>query len=58
MAVAPMVSASSSTGVDAAGNPNISLSESAPATILYGTPAVVSLTASNPSGGEWGYNLS
>ncbi len=54
-----MVSASSSSpGVDAAGNPSIALSESAPATVLYGTNASVSLTASNPSGGSWGYNLS
>ena len=54
-----MVSASSSSpGVDAAGTPSIALSESAPATVLYGTNASVSLTASNPSGGSWGYNLS
>ena len=58
MAVAPIVSSSSSPAVDAAGTPDIALSESAPATILYGTDASVSLTASNPGGGSWGYNLS
>ncbi|MGD1053236.1 MAG: hypothetical protein ABR950_05340, partial [Candidatus Dormibacteria bacterium] len=58
MAVAPVVSAVSSPAVQASGTPDISLSESAPATILYGTDASVSLTASNPGSGEWGYNLS
>jgi large repetitive protein len=41
----------------AAGTPNISLTEAAPATVLYGTPATVTLTASNPAAGSWGYNL-
>jgi uncharacterized repeat protein (TIGR01451 family)/fimbrial isopeptide formation D2 family protein len=58
MAVAPMVSAGNSPAVQASGTPSISLSESAPATILYGTDASVSLTASNATGGVWGYNLS
>jgi uncharacterized repeat protein (TIGR01451 family)/fimbrial isopeptide formation D2 family protein len=58
MAVAPIVSSSSSPAVDAAGTPDIALSESAPSTILYGAGASVSLTASNPDGGSWGYNLS
>jgi fimbrial isopeptide formation D2 family protein/uncharacterized repeat protein (TIGR01451 family) len=41
----------------AAGSPNISLSESAPATVLYGTNATITLTVTNPAG-SWGYNLS
>src|ERR1700684_2769575 len=52
--------ADSSGGVStalAAGTPNISLTEAAPATVLYGTPATVTLTASNPAAGSWGYNL-
>jgi large repetitive protein len=42
----------------AAGTPNISLAEAAPATVLYGTAATVTLTATNPAVGSWGYNLS
>ncbi len=42
----------------AAGTPNISLTESAPATVLYGTNATVTLTVANPAAGSWGYNLS
>jgi fimbrial isopeptide formation D2 family protein/uncharacterized repeat protein (TIGR01451 family) len=42
----------------AAGTPNISLTEAAPATVLYGTNATVTLTVANPAGGSWGYNLS
>ena len=42
----------------AAGTPNISLAESAPATVLYGNNATVTLTAANPAAGSWGYNLS
>jgi fimbrial isopeptide formation D2 family protein/uncharacterized repeat protein (TIGR01451 family) len=42
----------------AAGTPNISLIETAPATVLYGTDATVTLTATNPAAGSWGYNLS
>src|ERR1700730_1425726 len=42
----------------AAGTPNISLAEVAPATVLYGTHATVTLTAANPAVGSWGYNLS
>jgi fimbrial isopeptide formation D2 family protein/uncharacterized repeat protein (TIGR01451 family) len=45
------------TKVDASGTPDISLAESAPQTILYGTTASASLTATNPGSG-WGYNLS
>jgi fimbrial isopeptide formation D2 family protein/uncharacterized repeat protein (TIGR01451 family)/LPXTG-motif cell wall-anchored protein len=41
----------------AAGTPNISLAETAPGSVLYGTPATVTLTASNPAAGSWGYNL-
>src|ERR1700722_518723 len=41
----------------AAGSPNLSLSESAPATVLYGTNATITLTAGDPAG-IWGYNLS
>ena len=42
----------------AAGTPNISLTEIAPATVLYGNNATVTLTAANPAAGSWGYNLS
>jgi fimbrial isopeptide formation D2 family protein/uncharacterized repeat protein (TIGR01451 family) len=42
----------------AAGTPNISLAEVAPATVLYGNNATVTLTAANPAAGSWGYNLS
>jgi fimbrial isopeptide formation D2 family protein/uncharacterized repeat protein (TIGR01451 family) len=58
MALVPVVGGTIAPGVDASGTPSIALSESAPATILYGTDASVSLTASNPGGGSWGYNLS
>ena len=42
----------------AAGSPNISLAESAPGTVLYGTSSTVTLTVTNPAGGSWAYNLS
>ncbi|MGD0833546.1 MAG: hypothetical protein ABSA40_03855 [Candidatus Dormibacteria bacterium] len=59
LAVAPLVvSIDAPTRVGASGLPNIGLAESAPQTVLYGTTASVSLTASNPGGGSWGYNLS
>jgi uncharacterized repeat protein (TIGR01451 family) len=58
MALVPVVGGTVAPGVDASGTPNLTLSESAPATVLYGTNASVSLTASNPGGGGWGYNLS
>jgi fimbrial isopeptide formation D2 family protein/uncharacterized repeat protein (TIGR01451 family) len=59
ISIAPLVLMSEASPVSAAGTPDISLSESAPATVLYGATATVSLTASNPSGsGGWGYNLS
>jgi uncharacterized repeat protein (TIGR01451 family)/fimbrial isopeptide formation D2 family protein len=58
LAVAPIVVGSDAPGVGASGTPDLSLSESAPQTVLYGTDASVSLTAGNPSGGDWGYNLS
>jgi uncharacterized repeat protein (TIGR01451 family) len=40
----------------AAGTPDITLTEKAPATVLYGSPATIALTAANPSG-TYGYNL-
>jgi uncharacterized repeat protein (TIGR01451 family)/fimbrial isopeptide formation D2 family protein len=43
---------------DAAGSPDISVSVEGPATLLYGTPATVTLLASNPAGQPYGYNLS
>ncbi len=58
IAIAPIVVSSTPPSVDASGAPNLALSESAPATVLYGADAGVSLTASDPSGGTWGYNLS
>jgi len=42
----------------AAGNPNIALSASAPAEVLRGAPATITLTASNPEGQPTGYNVS
>ena len=42
----------------AAGSPNISLAESAPGTVLYGTSSTVTLTVTNPAGGSWAYNVS
>lgn len=42
----------------AAGTPNITLAESAPSTVLYGTSSTITLTVSNPAAGSWGYNLS
>ena len=50
--VAPMVIGITSSGAD----PSLTLTESAPASILYGEPSTVSLTASN--GGTAGYNAS
>ncbi len=58
LALAPMVAVGSPRSADAAGTPDVALSEDAPATVLYGTTAGVSLTASDPAGGDWGYNLS
>jgi hypothetical protein len=54
MALVPVVGGTVAPGVDASGTPNLTLSESAPATVLYGTNASVSLTASNPGGGGLG----
>ena len=42
----------------ATGSPNIGLAVEGPATLLYGTNATVTLTASNPAGEPYGYNLS
>jgi fimbrial isopeptide formation D2 family protein/uncharacterized repeat protein (TIGR01451 family) len=42
----------------AAGSPEIGLSVEAPATVLYGANATVTLSASNPAGQPYGYNLS
>lgn len=42
----------------AEGKPNIALGVEAPASLLYGANATVTLTASNPSGQPYGYNLS
>ena len=42
----------------AAGSPNISLTKSAPAKALFGSPSSVTLTASSPAGQPYGYNLS
>ena len=42
----------------AAGSPDISLSQNAPSQVLFGTEATVSLTAANPAGQPYGYNLS
>lgn len=59
IAIAPIVISNTPPGVvDASGTPGIGLTESAPATVLYGSDATVSLTASDPSGDGWGYNLS
>jgi large repetitive protein len=40
----------------AAGSPNISLAQSS-GNVLFGTNETVTLTASNPTGQPWGYNL-
>ena len=45
-------------GALAAGSPNISLAESAPGTVLYGTSSTVTLTVTNPAGISWAFNLS
>ena len=42
----------------AEGSPAISLSVGAPSTVLYGAHATVTLTAANPSGQPYGYNVS
>jgi len=42
----------------AEGSPNLGLTVEGPETLLYGTHATVTLTASNPSGQPYGYNLS
>ncbi len=41
----------------AAGTPNVGLTADAPARVLLGKTATVSLTAANPSGQPYGYNL-
>ncbi len=41
----------------AAGSPNISLAQTS-GNVLFGTNETVTLTASNPTGQPWGYNLS
>jgi uncharacterized repeat protein (TIGR01451 family)/fimbrial isopeptide formation D2 family protein len=43
---------------EAEGSPAISLTVGAPGTVLYGTDATVTLTAANPSGQPYGYNVS
>src|ERR1700722_11867168 len=43
---------------EAEGSPAITLSVGAPANVLYGSNATVTLTAANPSGQPYGYNLS
>lgn len=45
-------------GAGAAGHPDITLDKEAPARVLYGDTAEVTLTASNPAGEPVGYNLS
>ncbi len=45
-------------GAHAEGSPNVALSVQAPASVLYGANATVTLSASNPSGQPYGYNLS
>jgi len=42
----------------AAAAPNITLTESTGGTVLYGNQSSVTLTAANPAGQPWGYNLS
>ncbi|HLI31766.1 MAG TPA: hypothetical protein VKU89_03345 [Solirubrobacteraceae bacterium] len=42
----------------AAGSPDITLSAGAAAQSLYGSSATVTLTAANPAGKPYGYNLS
>lgn len=42
----------------AEGHPSITLAVGAPATVLYGSNATVTLTAANPAGQPYGYNLS
>jgi fimbrial isopeptide formation D2 family protein/uncharacterized repeat protein (TIGR01451 family) len=46
------------TPAEAEGSPAITLSVGAPANVLYGSDATVTLTAANPSGQPYGYNLS
>ena len=46
------------TSAEAEGSPAITLAVGAPATVLYGSNATVTLTAANPSGQPYGYNLS
>jgi len=46
------------TAAQATGSPDITLAVEGPATLLYGTNATVTLTASNPAGEPYGYNLS
>ena len=45
-------------GANAAGTPNLGLAADAPARVLIGGTANVTLTATNPSGQPYGYNLS
>src|ERR1044072_1934846 len=42
----------------AAGTPDISLQYDAPAAVLFGEDATVTLRAANPAGQRYGYNLS
>lgn len=41
----------------ASGSPSITIAANDPASVLYGTPATNSLTATNPAGQPYGYNL-
>ena len=41
----------------AAGSPNLSISATAPGSVLFGGKAQDSITASNPAGQPYGYNL-
>jgi uncharacterized repeat protein (TIGR01451 family)/fimbrial isopeptide formation D2 family protein len=59
MALVPVVGGTVAPSVGASPPPNLTLSESAPQTVLYGTDASVALTASLSSSDPlWGYNLS
>jgi fimbrial isopeptide formation D2 family protein/uncharacterized repeat protein (TIGR01451 family) len=56
--VAVLMLALRATPAEAEGSPAITLSVGAPANVLYGSDATVTLTAANPSGQPYGYNLS
>jgi len=51
----PLLAASSASA--GTGTPNITLTEKAPAAVLYGSPATVSLTVTNDSVSTPGYNV-